>query len=89
MKCGGITEALKIIETARKYKLKTMIGCMSESSVSIAAAAALSGGLDHIDLDSHYNLAPDPSLGAPMVDGVTLPPDIPGHGGELKKEFYA
>ena len=89
MKCGGITEALKIIKTARKYKLKTMIGCMSESSVSIAAAAALSGGIDHIDLDSHYNLAPDPSTGAPMVDGVTLPPDIPGHGGELKKEFYA
>ena len=89
MKCGGITEALKIIETARKYKLKTMIGCMSESSVSIAAAAALSGGIDHIDLDSHYNLAPDPSFGAPMVDGVTLPPDIAGHGGELKKEFYA
>ena len=89
MKCGGITEALKIIKTAKKYKLKTMIGCMSESSVSIAAAAALSGGIDHIDLDSHYNLAPDPSTGAPMVDGVTLPPDIPGHGGELKKEFYA
>ena len=87
MKCGGITEALKIIKTARKYKLKTMIGCMSESSVSIAAAAALSGGIDHIDLDSHYNLAPDPSTGAPMVDGVTLPPDIPGHGGELKKSF--
>ena len=89
MKCGGITEALKIIKTAKKYKLKTMIGCMSESSVSIAAAAALSGGIDHIDLDSHYNLAPDPSTGAPMVDGVTMPPDIPGHGGELKKEFYA
>ena len=89
MKCGGITEALKIIETAQKYKLKTMIGCMSESSVSIAAAAALSGAIDHIDLDSHFNLAPDPSSGAPMVDGVTLPPDIPGHGGELKQEFYA
>ena len=89
MKCGGITEALKIIKTARKYKLKTMIGCMSESSVSIAAAAALTGRIDHVDLDSHYNLAPDPSTGAPMVDGITLPPDIPGHGGELKKEFYA
>ena len=89
MKCGGITEALRILNVAKSHNLKTMIGCMSESSVSIAAAAALSGGIDHIDLDSHYNLAPDPSVGAPMVDGVTLPPDIPGHGGELKKEFYA
>ena len=62
---------------------------MSESSVAIAAAAALSGGIDHIDLDSHYNLEPDPSMGAPMFNGVTLPADIPGHGAELKKEFYA
>ena len=38
-----------------------MIGCMSESSVSIAAAASISGVIDHIDLDSHYNLNPDPS----------------------------
>jgi L-alanine-DL-glutamate epimerase-like enolase superfamily enzyme len=89
MKCGGITEALRIIATARAHGLKTMIGCMSESSVAIAAAAALTGGIDHIDLDSHYNLAPDPSNGAPMVDGVTLPPDVPGHGAELKQEFYA
>jgi L-alanine-DL-glutamate epimerase-like enolase superfamily enzyme len=89
MKCGGITGALRIIATARAHGLKTMIGCMSESSIAIAAAAAVSGGIDHIDLDSHYNLAPDPSHGAPMVDGVTLPPEKPGHGAELNKEFYA
>lgn len=89
MKCGGITEALRIIATARAHGLKTMIGCMSESSVAIAAAAALTGGIDHIDLDSHYNLAPDPSEGAPMINGVTLPSEIPGHGAHLKEEFYA
>lgn len=89
MKCGGITEVLRIIATARAHGLKTMIGCMSESSVAIAAAAAVSGGIDHIDLDSHYNLSPDPSRGAPMVDGITLPLDKPGHGAELKNEFYA
>ena len=89
MKCGGITEALRIIGTARAHGLKTMIGCMSESSVAIAAAASLTGGIDHIDLDSHYNLDPDPSRGAPMVDGITMPQEVPGHGGELKKEFYA
>ena len=89
MKCGGITEALRIISTAKAHGLKTMIGCMSESSVSIAAAASLTGEIDHIDLDSHYNLEPDPSSGAPMVDGITLPANIPGHGAELKKEFYA
>ena len=89
MKCGGITEALLIIENAKKYGLKTMIGCMSESSVSIAAAAALSGGIHHIDLDSHYNLQPDPSSGVQMIDGVTTPDFVPGHGGILKPEYHA
>lgn len=89
MKCGGITEALKIIENAKKYQLKTMIGCMSESSVSIAAAAALSGGVDHIDLDSHYNLSPDPASGVQLIEGVTVPDFVPGHGAFLKPEFYA
>ena len=86
MKCGGITEALRIIATAKAFGLKTMVGCMSESSVSIAAAAALSGVLDHIDLDSHYNLAPDPAEGAPMIKGITQPTERPGHGAQLKKE---
>ena len=45
MKCGGITEALLLMKKAQKYKLKTMIGCMSESSVSIAAAASFLVGL--------------------------------------------
>ena len=86
MKCGGITEALRIIATAKAFGLKTMVGCMSESSISIAAAAALSGVLDHIDLDSHYNLAPDPAQGAPLVSGITMPTDRPGHGALLKNE---
>ncbi len=89
MKCGGITEALNIMGTAKAFGLETMIGCMSESSVSIAAAAALSGKIDHIDLDSHFNLNPDPASEAPLVDGITTPPAVPGHGASLKKEYYA
>ena len=89
MKCGGITEALKIIQLAKQYKLKTMIGCMSESSVAIAAAASISGVIDHVDLDSHYNLNPDPSSGVKMIDGVTIPDFVPGHGGILKPQYYA
>ncbi|MCC5992861.1 MAG: dipeptide epimerase [Rhodobacteraceae bacterium] len=83
MKCGGITEALRIVATARAYGLRTMIGCMGESSVSIAAGASLSALFDYIDLDSHLNLDPDPASGAPFQDGVTLPADQPGHGGTL------
>jgi L-alanine-DL-glutamate epimerase-like enolase superfamily enzyme len=83
MKCGGITEALRIVATARAHGLKTMIGCMGESSVAIAAGASLSALFDYIDLDSHLNLDPDPATGAPFTGGVTLPADRSGHGGSL------
>ncbi|MDT0607648.1 dipeptide epimerase [Croceitalea rosinachiae] len=84
MKCGGITGALSIIATAKAFNLQTMIGCMGESSISIAAGAAVSGVLDHIDLDSHLNLNPDPCEGAPLINEITMPLDISGHGGKFK-----
>jgi muconate cycloisomerase len=83
MKCGGITEALRIVATARAHSLKTMIGCMSESSIAIAAGAAIGALFDCIDLDSHLNLHPDPATGAPILDGVIVPTESPGHGGAL------
>ena len=83
MKCGGITEALRIVGTARAHGLKTMIGCMSESSVAIAAGASMGALFDYIDLDSHLNLDPDPACGAGIEDGVVSPRDMPGHGAEL------
>ena len=89
MKCGGITEALRILNVAKSHGLKTMIGCMSESSVSISAGAAITGIIDYVDLDSHYNLDPDPSEGASMVNGVTMNSSLPGHGAKLKTENYA
>ncbi len=87
MKCGGITEALRIIAAARAHGMGTMIGCMSESSIGIAAGAALGACFDHIDLDSHLNLNPDPAEGLGFVEGVVMPPDAPGHGASLKPEF--
>ncbi len=89
MKSGGITEALRIIAVARSYGLKTMIGCMSESSMSISAGAAISGLMDHIDLDSHLNLTPDPCTGAAWVDGMVMPNDLPGHGATINPQYHA
>jgi L-alanine-DL-glutamate epimerase-like enolase superfamily enzyme len=83
MKCGGLTEARRIVEAARASGLKTMIGCMSESSIAIAAGASIGALFDHIDLDSHLNLNPDPATGAPIVKGVITPTDEPGHGASL------
>jgi len=84
MKCGGITEALRIVATARAFGLQTMIGCMSESSIAIAGGAALGSLFDHIDLDSHLNLNPDPTDGAPIIDGIITPSELPGHGARLQ-----
>lgn len=83
MKCGGITEALGIVATARAHGLKTMIGCMGESSISISAGAAIGALFDYIDLDSQLNLDPDPATGAVLQAGVVTPTDAPGHGGAL------
>lgn len=85
MKSGGLTEALRLVATARAFGLKAMIGCMGESSVAIAAGSAIGALFDHIDLDSHLNLNPDPATGLSMVNGVVLPSDQPGHGARLKQ----
>ena len=87
MKCGGPTEALRIVAAARAHGLETMIGCMSEGSVAIGAGAAIGSLFDHIDLDSHLNLNPDPAEGIDFIDGVVTPRDVPGHGASLKAEF--
>ena len=83
MKCGGLTEALRIVATARAHQLQTMIGCMGESSVAIAAGASIGALFDHIDLDSHLNLASDPAVGLALIDGVVCVSDRLGHGVDL------
>ena len=80
MKCGGLREALRIIHTARAHGLKLMIGCMSETSLAISAAAQLGPLVDALDLDSHLNLNPDPYVGATYADGIVRPNDAPGLG---------
>lgn len=73
-KCGGPTEALKMIHIARGLGLKIMLGCMVESSVGIAAAAHLSSAVDYLDLDGHLFLSNDPWQGIEISKGgyITL-----------------
>lgn len=56
LKCGGITNALRMIETARALGMKVMLGCMIETQVGIAYAAQLAGLADWVDLDGHLFL---------------------------------
>jgi L-alanine-DL-glutamate epimerase-like enolase superfamily enzyme len=80
MKCGGIREAIRIVHAARAHGLKVMMGCFSESSLAITAAAQISSLADSLDLDSHLNLLPDPFAGAALLEGRVLPNDEPGLG---------
>ncbi|WP_049928791.1 dipeptide epimerase [Halopiger goleimassiliensis] len=69
MKCGGLREAKRMIHAARAHGLEVMLGCMSESNASIAAACHLAPLLDYADLDGSLLLADDPYDGVPMLGG--------------------
>ncbi len=80
MKSGGLSEALRMIHTARACGLQVMFGCYSDSAIANSALAHLSPLADHLDLDSHFNLKDDPFLGAQLKDGALIPNTQPGLG---------
>lgn len=69
VKTGGISGAYEALQAARKAGLKTMIGCMIESSVLTTAAAHLADLTDHLDIDGNLLITNDPYLGATSVNG--------------------
>lgn len=82
MKCGGPSEALRMIHAARACGLQVMLGCFSESALAIAAAVQLSPLVDVLDLDSHLNMRNAPFVAAPLEDGRIVPTLAPGLGVE-------
>ena len=80
MKSGGLSEARRMIHTARACGLQVMFGCYSDSAISNTALAHLSSLADHLDLDSHFNLKDDPFQGAQLQNGALLPNNQPGLG---------
>ncbi|GAB4489363.1 MAG: dipeptide epimerase [Raineya sp.] len=79
-KCGGITPALRMIQKARKYNLKVMMGCMTESSVGISAIAHLLPLLDFVDMDGALLLANDPAQAVQLQEGKAIIPSRNGLG---------
>ncbi len=61
MKAGGLVSGAKIIREAKMYGLKTMVGCMVETSVGIANGMYFAGETDYVDLDSFLYLENDPT----------------------------
>ena len=83
MKCGGITEALRLIRAARGLGLEIMLGCTIESSIGITAAAQISPLVDHADLDGNILIGNDPAEGVETVEGKLELPRGAGLGVSL------
>jgi L-alanine-DL-glutamate epimerase-like enolase superfamily enzyme len=79
-KAGGIRQAFQMIELARALGLKTMLGCMVSSSVSVTAAAHLSPLVNYADLDGNLLIANDPFVGVQVKEGKLILPCGPGLG---------
>lgn len=80
MKCGGMDAAYKMITMARQMGMKILIGCMTETSCAVSAAAQLSPLVDWADLDGNLLISNDLYEGMTVVDGKVTLPDRPGIG---------
>lgn len=83
VKAGGITPGLQMIYEAKLLGMKTMIGCMTESSVGITAIAHLAPLLDYVDMDGAMLLAQDPARGVVITPEQVKFPEGAGIGAEL------
>ena len=80
MKCGGMNAAYKMITMARAMGMKILIGCMTETSCAVTAAAQLSPLVDWADLDGNLLISNDVFEGLTIVDGKVTLPGGPGLG---------
>lgn len=84
-KCGGLTPARRMLAEARQLGMKTMVGCMTESTVGISAIAHLLPLLDYVDMDGALLLETDIADGVTIRDGKVFYANLPGTGVTLKE----
>ncbi len=80
MKCGGMNAAYKMVCIARALGMKVMIGCMTETSCGVTAAAQLSPLVDWADLDGNLLIDNDVYKGLQIKNGKIVLPERPGIG---------
>ncbi len=80
MKSTGLREAHKMITVARALDMHVMIGCMTETSCAVSAAAQLSPLVDWADLDGNLLISNDIYEGVEVIDGKVTLNDLPGIG---------
>ena len=80
MKSTGMHEAYQMAVLARALGMKVMLGCMTETSCAVTAAAQLAPMVDWADLDGNLLIENDIFDGLKIVDGKVTLPDRPGIG---------
>lgn len=80
MKCTGMREAWKMVTLARALGMRIMVGCMTETSCAVSAAAQLSPAVDFADLDGNLLIDNDRFKGMEVVKGKITLNDLPGIG---------
>jgi len=70
VKAGGVRAAFEALQAARRLGLKTMVGCMIETSLLVSAAANLAGLCDYLDLDGNLLITNDPFTGVTAHRGI-------------------
>jgi len=88
MKCTGMREAHQMLTLAKSIDMKVMIGCMTETSCAVSAAAQLSPKCDWADLDGNLLISNDPYSGVQVVDGKVILIDKPGIGISSKQKIF-
>ena len=86
--CGGLRCARQIDAIARAAKIATMVGCVNEPALLIAAGlcfALSSPSVRYGDLDGHFDLIDDPTVpGFIFSEGWLTTTDMPGLGCSVK-----
>lgn len=80
MKCTGMREAWKMVTLGRALGMRVMVGCMTETSCAVSAAAQLSPAVDFADLDGNLLISNDLFKGMEVVKGKITLNDLPGIG---------
>ena len=80
MKCTGMREAWKMANYAHAEGMRVMVGCMTETSCAVSAAAQFSPVVDFADLDGNLLISNDRFEGMVVKNGKITLPDRPGIG---------
>ena len=80
MKCTGMREGWKMVTLAHALGMRAMVGCMTESSCAVSAAAQFSPAVDFADLDGNLLISNDRFEGMLVKNGKITLNDCPGLG---------